>query len=51
MVGRIRLIFWSVLDRLHVRLHEMMDRRNLEHWTAEAFAKDWDSNVHYMDTE
>jgi hypothetical protein len=34
MVRRIRLTFWSVLGRLHDRLHEMMDRRNLEFWTA-----------------
>ena len=35
MVGRIRLIFWQLAARVHDRLHEIMDRRNLEFWTAQ----------------
>jgi hypothetical protein len=34
MARSLLLIVLGFLDRLHVRLHELMDRRNLEHWTA-----------------
>ena len=45
MVRRIRLTFWRVLDRVHVRLHEMMDRRNLDFYTYKNDPDNWDFTV------
>jgi hypothetical protein len=56
MVRRWRLIFWALVEGFHTRLHERMDRRNLEFYTFKDDPDNWDytdrtytsPSVHYM---